>query len=211
MDSKLTLEKAVIRARQGKAIKQQQQSLRNDSSIHFKATNSVDAMNKSNPRYRQQPPQRAPQIINHSMCTRCGKSPSHSKDRCPARDATCKKCNKNGHFKVVYRSKTVKKAVDKIEEGDTFLGAITDTDASLEGITHTHSTDTREPQTVTLSLNNRQVLFKTDTGADVTVIPEAIYDKSKGGPLLQPNGILKGPSKQKLNVIGYIKATLGRN
>ena len=61
------------------------------------------------------------------------------------------------------------------------------------------------------SLNNRQVLFKIDTGADVTAIPEAIYDKSKYGPLLQSNRILKGLSDQKLNVKGYIEATLGKD
>ena len=150
-DSELTLEKAVILARQNEAIKQQQLNLRDSSSSQLGATNSVniDAIKKT---YRQRPQPRTsqPQMANNSVCSRCGKSPSHSKDRCPAREATCRKCNKKGHFRVVCRSKVPRTAVGEIEEeDDAFLGAIADTDSS-------------EPWTVTLFLNDRQLLFKID-------------------------------------------------
>ena len=163
-DSELTLEKAVILARQNEAIKQQQLNLRDSSSSQLGATNSVniDAIKKT---YRQRPQPRTsqPQMANNSVCSRCGKSPSHSKDRCPAREATCRKCNKKGHFRVVCRSKVPRTAVGEIEEeDDAFLGAIADTDSS-------------EPWTVTLFLNERQLLFKIATGADVTAIPETTY------------------------------------
>ena len=52
------------------------------------------------------------------------------------------------------------------ERLNAFLGAIADTDSS-------------EPWTVTLFLNDRQLLFKIDTGADVTAIPETTYIKSR--------------------------------
>ena len=198
-DSELTLEKAVILARQNEAIKQQQLNLR-DSSSQSGATNSVnvDAIKKT---YRQRPQPRTSQsqMANNSVCSRCGKSPSHSKDRCPAREATCRKCNKKGHFRVVCKSKVPRNAVGEIEEeDDAFLGAIADTDSS-------------EPWTVTLFLNERQLLFKIDTGADVTAIPETTYIKSRDGPLHKSNRVLKGPSEQKLHVKGYIEATLTRN
>ena len=51
------------------------------------------------------------------------------------------------------------------EEDDAFLGPIADTDSS-------------EPWTVTLFLNERQLLFKINTGADVTAIPETTCIKS---------------------------------
>ncbi len=39
-----------------------------------------------------------------STCTRCGKSPSHDRQHCPARDAICRKCSKRGHYQMVCRS-----------------------------------------------------------------------------------------------------------
>ena len=93
-DSELTLEKAVILAQQNKAIKQQQLNLR-DSSSQSGATNliNVDAMKEQS---RERPWQRVSQyqMASNSVCSRCGKLPSHSQDRCPAREAICKKCNK---------------------------------------------------------------------------------------------------------------------
>ena len=86
----------------------------------------------------------------------------------------------------------------EIEEDDAFLGAIADFDSS-------------EPWTVTLFLNERQLLFKIDTGADVTAIPETTYIKSRDGPLHKTTRVLKGPSEQKLHVKGYREATLTRN
>ena len=100
---------------------------------------------------------------------------------------------------MVCRSKVPRTAVGEIEEeDDAFLGAIADTDSS-------------EPWTVTLFLNERQLLFKIDTGADVTAIPETTYIKSRDGPLHKTTRVLKGPSEQKLHVKGYIEATLTRN
>ena len=85
----------------------------------------------------------------------------------------------------------------EIKEDDAFLGAIADTNAS-------------EPWMVTLLLNDRQLLFKIDTGANVTAIPETTYDRSRDGPLNKSNRILKGLSEQKLLVKGYIEASLTR-
>ena len=86
----------------------------------------------------------------------------------------------------------------EIKEDDAFLGAIADTNAS-------------EPWMVTLLLNDRQLLFKIDTGANVMAIPETTYDRSRDGPLNKSNRILKGLSEQKLLVKGYIEASLTRN
>ncbi|CAB4002801.1 Retrovirus-related Pol poly from transposon opus [Paramuricea clavata] len=40
-------------------------------------------------------------------CFRCGKNPSHIREKCPARNSTCNKCSKVGHSAKVCRTKVV--------------------------------------------------------------------------------------------------------
>ena len=85
MDDKLTLEKAKKMVRQKEAVSQHGQELRGDGSKRSPIViERVEGGSRSTP--------------GTSMCTRCGK-PRHNKgDRCPARDATCHKCNRKGHY-----------------------------------------------------------------------------------------------------------------
>ena len=39
--------------------------------------------------------------------TRCGKSPTHPRNQCPAREAKCHKCGKQGHYQSMCRSSTM--------------------------------------------------------------------------------------------------------
>ena len=91
-----------------------------------------------------------------------------------------------------------KHSVAEIEEDDVFLGAVTADESS-------------DPWTITLSLNEQRVLFKIDTGADVTAIPEAKYDEAQDGPLQKSNRTLKGPNGQNLIVKELINAKLRRD
>ena len=62
-----------------------------------------------------------------SSCYRCGKSPLHDRQHCPARDVSCRKCGKKGHYQSVCRTST---KVDNIHQSgssnnaDAFLGAV---------------------------------------------------------------------------------------
>ena len=57
-----------------------------------------------------------------NRCGSCGKSPSHARTNCPAKDATCHKCNMRGHWGAVCRSQ---KTVGEVEDDDyAFLGEI---------------------------------------------------------------------------------------
>lgn len=42
-----------------------------------------------------------------SCCMRCGKSPYHVKDLCPAKEAVCHQCNRTGHYMSQCHSKTI--------------------------------------------------------------------------------------------------------
>ena len=51
-----------------------------------------------------------------------GNLPSHARTNCPAKDATCHKCNMRGHWGAVCRSR---KTAGEVEEDDNaFLGEI---------------------------------------------------------------------------------------
>ena len=53
---------------------------------------------------------------------------------------------------------------------------------------------------VTVSLNNVDVKFKIDTGADVTVIPESVFKKLQGVQLQPCSRSLSGPCQNNIKV-----------
>ena len=62
---------------------------------------------------------------DNPTCTRCI-SPPHTKDKCSAKDAGCRRCSKKGHFQKLCISKnTSEPAINQIEEEkDAFLGVV---------------------------------------------------------------------------------------
>ena len=52
------------------------------------------------------------------------------------------------------------------------------------------------------------MIFKIDTGAEVTVIPASQYNPAKGGPLHSPTRTLYGPGQQMLKVKGQFSGNL---
>lgn len=63
-------------------------------------------------------------------CSRCGKSPVHGRQQCPARDVTCHRCSKVGNFQIVCRSNTQEVEVDEEEEEPAFMGVVQDCEHS---------------------------------------------------------------------------------
>ena len=122
------------------------------------------------------------------MCTRCGKS--HTKDRCPAKDAACRRCLKKGHYQKFCRSKnTSESAINQVEEDDAFLGVVS-------------SNKSLDPWLINLCLNKQTLKFNIDTGADV---PASMYNTFKHGPLEHSSRLLKGANHQVLQVTGSFK------
>ena len=88
--------------------------------------------------------------------------------------------------------------VGEIEEDYAFLGAI--------------GTERNEDiWSVDLTLNNSPVRFKIDTGADVTVIPENVYQKLKPtSTLIRSSKTLFGPAHTTLHVLGCFMGVIKR-
>ena len=203
LDPELTLPKAINQARQSEAVKKQQTLMRNDFKESTGTKNEVDAVKTEKFRKddssggsdetpnSKKPPTRPPS----NRCYRCGKSPGHVRQNCPAKTAICHKCSKKGHWASVCRSS---QTVGEIEEDYAFLGAI--------------GTERNEDiWSVDLTLNNSPVRFKIDTGADVTVIPESVYKKLKPTPtLIRSSKTLFGPAHTTLPVLGCFMGVIKR-
>ena len=111
------------------------------------------------------------------------------------------KCHKKGHYKAVCRSKRLVREVQASDDSENeFLGVIHSETDSLSS--------TEAPWTTNLELNGRNIEFKIDTGADVTVISEQEYLSKQDGPLAQANRVLSRPSQQKLQVCGQFVGNL---
>ena len=94
MDETLDLDKAKKMVRQREAVKEQQSILKQgkESSLDF-VKRSETRNQRSNFSQRQ--------AIKEPKCTRCGKGP-HTKQICPAKEATCYRCSRKGHYAAVF-------------------------------------------------------------------------------------------------------------
>ena len=200
LEPNLTLETAVTAVRQREAVKKQQSTVRSQTASTPAA--SVDALQQRPPHTKRstsgKQPRRQGQASNPEtepnkakVCGRCGKSPFHKLQMCPAKDSTCRKCGKKGHYQAVCRSRTIG---DVTTEDDLFLGALHE--------------DISEPWTATILINDKPIKFKLDTGADVTVISAALNNSVvKSNP--QPSKkTLLGPDRNALPVTGQFVANL---
>ena len=124
MDPKFNLQKAVNAVRQSEAVKSQQATVRG---VAKSSDDAIDVLQKCRHpkkgrgykvhkqfgRYSDKLPVQKPLSKFHSKapnnynCSHCGQLPMHPRQQCSARDTTCHRCSKKGHFKSVCRSKAV--------------------------------------------------------------------------------------------------------
>ena len=114
--SKPNLEKAANYVCQSEAVKKQQETVQGTPTSNFTPTDdAINVVNKAISQYNatsrsHKQSDRAKKTLEntlraksfnqvYSKCTRCRKSPMHTKQQCPAREAICHHCSKKGHFK----------------------------------------------------------------------------------------------------------------
>ena len=129
-------------------------------------------------------------------CSRCGKTPNHSRQQCPAKEAICHRCGKKGHYQSMCRilPKLVCAVTFEVSN-DQFLGVVT-------------TPDSRNLWNVTVLLNGNAVEFKLDTGADVSVISEEIFKTLEISSLHTTDTNLTGAGSQPLQMCGKFEADL---
>ena len=189
----LTLAQAVQMSRQAESRAQNRNLVRGDNKpAQVEFVNPGKSGNKGLPNKETHKP--AP------SCGWCGRE-RHQRQICPAKDAICNKCKKKGHFQNVCRSSafSAKKVYEleedeEQEEGDEvlFLGEVQTTGSGW---------------TAQLGINGRNIRFKLDTGAAVTVIG-AHTSWLKDQKLVKPQQTLRGPGNIQIPVIGMFQANL---
>lgn len=114
LDPSLTLEKACDIARQSESVKKQQGILRSAS---------VDVVtHRKHPKKITRDARESKQQHDFSeKCMRCGKA-NHNRNKCPAREATCHKCKKKGHFANVCKSGKVNEVEVQDSDEEYFFG-----------------------------------------------------------------------------------------
>ena len=205
LDAELTLTTAVAKVRQAEQVKKQQPLLRGESAAGGKKpvipVGAVQRGRRGGKAIRK--PRSAPNQLSRNSnpqppqttCTRCGRTPVHDRQSCPARNAVCHKCSKRGHFQSMCRSVA---KVGEVHQTDpnTFLGVI-DTQDTVNNSWR-----------LSLLLNDMSTVFDIDTGAEVSVISEERHRKISSPSLSPPGKTLRGPSNYVLPVTGYFTGVL---
>ncbi|UYV74161.1 K02A2.6-like [Cordylochernes scorpioides] len=190
LDTDLTLVKATLMAKQLESVKEQQSSLYQQNSVDQikKMPNHIKETKRHEPKIRQF---KSNQLGGSSHgCTRCGNSNNHDWKNCPAMNSYCSKCKKKGHYAKVCRSE----AINEIKSEIAFLGSVE---------------DNSKKWIVPIKVNNRQINFKIDTGADVNVLPLQYYYQSfQRIKLEKSDKILQGPNGIPLETVGMIHVKL---
>ena len=197
LDPDLTLEKAKKVIRQQEAVHQQQETLKGSSVSKGdldEARFSGCYRGKSGHGTREPGPSRreSHKRCNKKRCTRCGKE-QHPREKCPAKDSICHKCNRKGHYATQCYAKTV----SEVQRGNQLDTAFLDTMSSDQATTWM----------TTINLDGVPVTFKMDTGAEVTAISDKAYKELSESQLSKPNKILYGPSQRPLPVVGQFRGT----
>jgi transposase InsO family protein len=206
LDSDLTLQSAVLRSRQSESVKKQQ------SVVHQLVDNSVnvDRISKINIRSKSKDDNSSSNSnFKTGSCFRCGRGFEKGHMRqCPALNAHCNFCKIKGHFASVCNKVTKpgnQKDINEVQTNFTpgeihnnaYLGTVDDQNF------------TSQPWRIDVRVDDVNIQFKVDPGADVTVISEEIYNGYFPNCILQPSGTkLFGACGNALQLKGKFSGTL---
>ncbi|XP_065195252.1 uncharacterized protein LOC135826576 [Sycon ciliatum] len=147
-----------------------------------------------------------------NACGYCG-GKSHARSACPAREKTCNKCNKRGHYGAVCRSSRHARALsaESSPGTDAVASPSSVSEESIDLVPIYVGAVSAHPPSwqVQLTINGTTVPFKVDTGADVSVISEEVYNSLSTSPQLQPcRHVLVSAANTNLETLGLFSARL---
>ena len=228
MDPELTLAKTMKLVRQKEAVQQHNTQLQNSSDTKSPIDSNLQLT--YHPLTKKHSSIKGARSVHHKgdgrgtwlpgkstpkPCTQCGRGSDPIGTQCPASGATCKRCMRKVHYASQCFSKTVKLPTNEVSvDGST----LDDDELTLdEGLSSDSifldamTLGSHKPTwNATLLMNtfNAKVVFKLDTGVEVTAITEKTYNSLPNVVLKKPQKILQGPAKQHLNVLGQFTTTL---
>lgn len=190
LQPELSLEKAIQIARQSEQIKQQNVSLHADCAVDAMRQRrwQSNGINGAKDRWQWQKRNDTGESKQFA-CSRCNGQHGNTRP-CPAKNKKCRKCNKLGHFEAVCQSKTLKEVSmtsDSIDlqysENAFFVGAVMEATPDV-----IEQPDSENEWLVELDVNGSTVEFKIDTGADITVMSQAAFNRLPQRPRLVMTG-----------------------
>ena len=214
LDPDLTLEKAKTQVRQREAVQEHQQQIK-EGFKPTKTPTAVDAVRRQHQPQLQQATggktTNTYQQIRHNKpghatpdkCFRCGKG-FHPRQQCPAKDVTCHSCGKRGHYsscclsKPTHKSVRFTKGVNDVSEEEASDNELCDT-VFLNTI---GSNKDDKSWMSKIRVNDHEVCFKLDTGAEVSVLTEETMNSLRVDrkQLKKSTKRLMGADKTPLNV-----------
>jgi len=202
LDPDLTLEKAKTLVRQREDVHEQQAILRGSGPT--KQEMAVDFVKRKHPfkgrvAHKTPPKSNQPQSAN-GKCSRCGKGP-HPRQSCPAREAVCHNCKKKGHFSTQCFAKSVGGVM------------VPPTDAEVIDTAYLNTLESERAKTswiTTVVIDGKEMSFKLDTGAEVTVISDKTLKALGAKELQSSTKRLCGPDQRPIEVMGEFSATLSQ-
>ena len=202
LEADLTLEKAMTMARQSESVRKQQSVIRGGKEIAMES--SINVVNRQKGLVRGA---KGRNLKLHPINSFVLGVVSHPHmilktvrlEILPAisvhDEGTSRDCRSADRVREIYQENSSDSSDDTTE---TFIGIVVSYQESPNW-------------TVNIMVNDHPVEFSIDTGADVTVISEHIYQQAAGKIILQPtNHKLCGPSRYALSVMGKCVAKLKR-
>jgi len=110
------------------------------------------------------------QVTSIQTCRKCGRG-SHSRQTCPAQDATCFCCNRKGHYSSQCLSTTAAEPKQNLSELTTYAENDANPETSTRYLDAVAGTR-KESWIITIEVDSHPVSVNVDTGAEVTTLSE---------------------------------------
>lgn len=177
------------------------------SSIHYvdKKRKEKVATGYSHRKTDRKPAKPAKSTSKNYTCYSCGDS-SHMRDKCQFRNATCNKCDRQGHISKVCKQQLHLLQADESENSDN------DEFESFSNPLFTINSANSKPITLDVSINHHPTKMQLDTGSALSVAPMSFYKKYCSNlPLHDTKTVLTTYSGQQLSTDGLVKVDVNYN
>ena len=143
-------------------------AMRNTKEMQVRTGNETHEVHRVEPPKNDSP--------GKAKCYRCGDH-RHMADKCPFKAKECYGCKKTGHIKRMCKASERGRNVNSIVEVEE-----ENVEDALDWLSlYTLESQRRAPIIVNLKLNGRQTAMELDTGAAVSVMSKASYEKISDG------------------------------
>lgn len=214
----LTLDKAVKFARQHELVKKQELERRKKFEVQYVYSprgrgshgygHRGRGQDRGKPAYRTRNTPPPPSHKEDNPCDRCGGH--HGLGRCPAKGKICSYCKIPGHFVRCCRKRKYKEAqTSRSSSGKSADELVSLVDSFYIGVVTCE--DSEKPWSTYLIINNKEVEFKIDTGADVSIMSEKEFLSLPNRPKLMKSTAKLNSLAGRIQVSGEFQAAASHN